>query len=225
VGGGQQIHAMSAGKGKYVPVAGMSMGERGEGEAGRRRPDGEELGEGMAMDGQGTVDEREVETQDKVVFCALQDGSFEAFDLGTKRPVYQSFSGTGRRSALYSITYSSSHNLLATGSVDGVVTLFDTRSLSTPLTSFSRNTACIDDLAFTDTGNSADDVGLVVVSGDGLPYVASVRPEGPGVLAELVSGDCDGVRVVRVGAEGEIWTAADDGVVRRYPRWRYEARA
>jgi proteasomal ATPase-associated factor 1 len=49
-----------------------------------------------------------------------------------------------------------------------------------------------------------------------LPYVASIRPEGPAVLSELVGSDCEATRVVRVSSAGDIWTAGDDGIVRRY---------
>jgi len=51
---------------------------------------------------------------------------------------------------------------------------------------------------------------------DGLPYVAAVRPEGPSVVAELIGSDCDPVRFVRVGPKKELWTAADDGIIRKY---------
>jgi proteasomal ATPase-associated factor 1 len=59
-------------------------------------------------------------------------------------------------------------------------------------------------------------VGLIVTTEDGLPFIANVLPDGQSVQAELVGGDCDGVRAVRVSGEGVIWTAADDGIVRKY---------
>lgn len=159
-------------------------------------------------------DEREVETSDKVFFCALQDGSFQAFDLGAKQSIFHSASLRGS-SPLQSVAYSPASSLLATGSSTGVISVYDTRSLSTPLTIFSRNGASVDDLTFLTSGGG--DAGLAVATEDGLPYVVGVRPEGPVVQAELIGANCDAVRCVRAGLPtGELWTASDDGVVRRY---------
>jgi hypothetical protein len=50
-------------------------------------------------------------------------------------------------------------------------------------------------------------------------------PEGPAVGAELVDGECDPVRCLKarevsnagaVGRRLEVWSAADDAIVRRY---------
>jgi len=88
-----------------------------------------------------------------------------------------------------------------------------------------RNGAAIEDLDFVVRGTSGNpEIGLGIVTADGLPYVADVVPEGPAVGAELVDGECDPVRCVRVrkvldpGGDGrlEIWTAANDAVIRRY---------
>ena len=51
-------------------------------------------------------------------------------------------------SSLTSINYSDSHHLLATGSSSGIITVYDTRSIGIPLTSFSRLETVIEDLAF-----------------------------------------------------------------------------
>jgi proteasomal ATPase-associated factor 1 len=221
VSGGQQIRTITAGSGKFSPVLSISLGERGETELGRVRPDGEENPVAAAP----TVDEKEVDTTNKVLFCALGDGSFEVFDLGSKRSVFHS-KVEDRPAALSSITYSPAHNMLATGSTQGAITVYDTRSLTSPLTSFSRNGASIEDLALatnikflsgspSSTG-SDNQVNIAVAAQDGLAFVAGVRPEGPRVLAELAGIDCDGVRAARICAAGDIWTATDDGVVRRY---------
>jgi proteasomal ATPase-associated factor 1 len=227
---------MIAGNGRYVPVSSMSLGERGEGKVWMTQPDGESFTENSESrsesgDNQGTkalADEGEVDTSDKVVFCALSNGSFEAFDLRSKAAIFQSapvIDSTGKSSALSSIIYSSSHQLVATGSVNGTVVLFDVRSLSTPLTSFYRNTACIEDLVFCNPQGSLPrflaednrgDIGLIVATEDGLPFIAAVLPDGLAVRAELVGSDCDAVRAVRTDQNGVVWTAADDGIVRRY---------
>jgi proteasomal ATPase-associated factor 1 len=140
----------------------------------------------------------------------LQNGSFEVFDLGTKNSVHKY--EVGKR-ALNAISYSAVHDLLVTGSTDGVVTVFDTRQLSTPLTSFARNRASIEDLGI--RGHTAE-AEVVVIAEDGLAYVAGVRPDGPQVHTELIGSDCDAVRVVRVAENGTVWTAGDDGMVRKY---------
>ena len=127
--------------------------------------------------------------------------------------------------SLTSIRYNDAHHLLATGSSSGVVSVYDTRVLRSeggaPVTLFKRNDAAIEDLDFVIQGTSGNpEIGLGIASGDGLPYVADVVPEGPAVGAELVDGECDPVRCVRVrkGGDGrlEIWSATDDAIVRRY---------
>ena len=194
---------------RYTGVLSMSIGESGA-SAFSRPPNGDE----NEANGETPLpmDPCEVDTADKVVFCGLSDGTFEAFDLNSKLSVFRS-SATGM-GPLHSIAYSSEHSLLATGSGSGVVRVYDTRSVSSPLVSFQRNSASVEDVAFTSSGGR---IGLAIATEDGLPYVAHIRPEGPSVCAELVGPDCDAVRCVRVGSDtNEIWTAGDDGIVRKY---------
>jgi len=163
-------------------------------------------------------DEREVDTADKLVFCALQNGSFEVFDLGSKWSLFHSEPGSGGGGSLSAIIYSSANNLLATGSSKGVLSIYATRSLSslsTPLIALTWTSASIEDLAFAGPRPRR----LVVITEDGLPFVARIqhidaREDGGGsaevdvdVEAELIGGDCDAVRVVSTREEGEIWTA------------------
>jgi proteasomal ATPase-associated factor 1 len=156
------------------------------------------------------------QTNSKIVFSGLESGSFELFDLGFKKSVYRS-PPPQSASSLTSIAYSQSTNLLATGTSRGLVTLYDTRNLASQLTSFSRLETVIEDIAFVQNGESS--VGLAIATSDGLPYVASVLPEGPMVSAELVGVDCDPVRNLKARLNGnnmEVWSASDDGIVRRY---------
>lgn len=187
------------------PIVCMSLGGRMA-----IPPDGEESIPPIAEDG------REMpETASKLVFCGLENGSFELFDLGFKKSTYRSLVPKSP-SSLTSIKYSDSHNLLATGSSSGTITVYDTRSLGTPLTSFSRLETVVEDLSFIYTNS---DVGLAIATADGLPYVASVVPEGPAVSGELVGADCDPVRNITIrdnSGQKEIWSASDDGIVRRY---------
>ncbi|TBU42387.1 WD40 repeat-like protein [Dichomitus squalens] len=215
---GAQIRSLAAGTNHFVPVLALSTGER------------RWQGANGAIDDQAVAadtDPREVDTSDKVVFSALQDGSFELFDLRTKRAEFRSKVGPpGARSGLQALEYSPGQCLLATGSASGMVSLYDPRTLGgEPVVVFRRNEAPIEDLAFVNLANapfsfgspttSTGDVGLAVATEDGLPYLAEVRPSGPRVRAELVGTDCDAVRFVRaVGSD--VWSAADDGVVRRY---------
>ncbi|KAI8996582.1 WD40 repeat-like protein [Trametes punicea] len=219
---GSQIRTLAAGSNHFVPVLALSVGERWvELKGGTDQQSGSE-----------DVDPREVETTDKVVFCALQDGSFEAFDLRTKRAVFRSSVGSGgARSALQTLAYIPKHNLLATGSASGLISVYDVRTLGgVPLSTFRRNEAPIEDLALVDLStagfglpsspssifeDASGTLGLAIAPEDGLPYVVDLRPSGPRVLAELVGTDCDAVRFVRVAGR-DIWSAADDGVVRRY---------
>jgi proteasomal ATPase-associated factor 1 len=194
----------------WAGINAISLGETSNSVFGQPHPDGEDHPTGLESQANTFIDPREVETTGKVVFAALQNGSFEVFDLGTKNSVrhYK----VGER-ALNAISYSAVHDLLVTGSTDGAVTVFDTRQLSSPLTSFARNRASIEGLGIRGRTTETE---VVTVTEDGLAYVAGVRPDGPQVRTELTGPDCDALRAVKVGDNGTIWTAGDDGIVRRY---------
>lgn len=194
----------------WAGINAISLDETGNSVFGQPHPDGEDHPMEQALQATPFIDPREVETTGKVVFAALQNGSFEVFDLGTKNSVHSY--EVGKR-ALNAISYSAAHELLVAGSADGVVTVFDTRQLSAPLTSFARNRASIEGLGIRGPPTETE---VVIAAEDGLPYVASVRPDGPRVHTELVGLDCDAVRTVRVSENRAIWTAGDDGVVRKY---------
>jgi len=87
------------------------------------------------------------ETAFKLVFCGPENHSFELFDFGFKKSTYRS-PVPESPSSLTSINYSDSHHLLTTGSSSGIITIYDTRSIRIPLTSFSRLETVIEDLAF-----------------------------------------------------------------------------
>ncbi|KAJ7237751.1 WD40-repeat-containing domain protein [Mycena haematopus] len=194
VSSGEKIHILSAGGGRFSPVTSMSLGDRAA----------SALPPGAAA----APDPREVETDGKLLFCALQNKSFEAFDLGSRSSIYQSTPGA---SALTAISYAPDHSLLATGSSLGLVEVFDTRALGTPLTSFTRGEAGVTELSFGEDGKR-----LLVSTEDGLPFMARISATEPACVdAELVGADCDPVRKIRVVGHN-IWSAADDGIVRRY---------
>lgn len=200
VSSGEVLSSLAAKSG----VASMSLGERLP-----VPPDGEEAVPPLSRDARELPD-----TAAKVVFCGLETGAFQLFDLGFKKSTYTSPGSSD--GALTSVAYAEANNLFATGSATGTVTVYDTRSLGTPLTAFRRLETSICDLSFV-VGSAG--VGLAVATSDGLPYVASVVPEGPAVSIELVGVDCDPVQNVTVRLDGgrtDLWTASDDGVVRRY---------
>ncbi|THH00077.1 hypothetical protein EW026_g2405 [Hermanssonia centrifuga] len=97
VSSGSQIRMW--GTSKFTSIFSTSVGEQGEG-AFTGHPDGEESNK-IPM----PMDPKEVDTADKVAFCGLSDGTFEAFDLGTKLSVFRSSSNRSS-SPLHSITYS-----------------------------------------------------------------------------------------------------------------------
>ncbi|KAI0352369.1 WD40 repeat-like protein [Trametes cingulata] len=217
-----QIRTLAAGSNHFVPVTALSSGERRKDFA----------GDAASQDAPDDLDPREVETSDKVVFCALQDGSFELFDLRTKRATFRSqVTAPSARSALQTIAYNWERNLVATGSASGLVSVYDVRTLGEgPTVTFRRNEAPIEELAFVElTGDRSGfaqipsnsdagvpiEVGVAIATEDGLPYIAQLGSSGPTVRAELVGTDCDAVRFVKVVGQ-DVWTAADDGVVRRY---------
>ena len=210
-----QIRSFAVSTTHFVPVLALATGERTQGSDGPGDLN-------VAAD----LDPREVETQDKVAFCALQDGSFAFLDLRTKATEFRSrpAAAPGARAALQAIAYAPAHHLVATGAADGLAAVHDVRALGQgPVTAFRRNGAPIEDVAFVELagaafaaeGGAEAGVGLAIATEDGLPYVADVWPHGPGVRAELVGTDCDAVRFARAVGK-DVWTASDDGVVRRY---------
>ncbi|KAG6902522.1 hypothetical protein C0995_015339 [Termitomyces sp. Mi166 len=151
------------------------------------------------------------------VYCGLQDGSVQLFDLRAQSGLVQTSAARSRGGAA-ALAHNTFHHFLAVGSSKGLVSIYDTRAMGTNVTSFRRGQggAGVEDLAFL----GGDEARLVVVTSDGLPYVANMLPDGPGVASELVGGDCDPVRSVRVretaaGAQ-DIWSTGDDAVVRQW---------
>ena len=159
-----------------------------------------------------STDPREIpEVQDHVVFAGLQDGSFEVFDLASKKAAHRT---TPSSHQIASIVYSDQEHLVATGSNKGLVSIYDVRVLDRPLTSFVRQDGEILDLALLSPR------GLAVATSDGLPFIATLDVDGAIRTEELIGVDCDPVRHIRVreGADRsrEVWMASDDSIVRRY---------
>jgi proteasomal ATPase-associated factor 1 len=215
VGAGAQIRSIAATG--LTPITAMAGGGRGESTVHLpgSTPTGApaELPEGMVEAG----------TKETLAICALNDGSFEVFGVSAGSSVFRS---PTRGSALTSIAYSEKDNMVATGSSKGIIGIWDTRSLNEPVVEFTRGTSTIEGLTIVDVSAAGGThTGVVVTTTDALPFVASVRPEGPQVAAELIGSDCDRVGHIRVQGSGawgggagtlRVWTAADDGIVRCY---------
>lgn len=176
----------------------------------------------------------------RVIYTALQNGAINIFDTRTSKLVYASPSSTSRSSqSLLSIAHSERFNLLATGSTSGIVKLFDPRSLDstsgsgsgkdeTLITSFKRSDSSVDDLTFIPPPSSVtsapSSASLLVATGDGFPFCASVSSASEKVVSvkeEYAAHADEGVRAIRYlsggeGEQGDIWTAGDDRIVRKY---------
>lgn len=155
------------------------------------------------------VSEAEVGTEGKQLVCALQSGQFTILDLGSKDTTFTSPSTSNSR-PLHAIAYHPDKYHIATGSGDGIIKIYDTRSLEAgPVHTVKRSGGCIEDLTFTDTGD------LLVATFDGLPFRLNIGADDPYVGEELAGVDCDPVRVIRALGD-RVWTAGDDGLVRCY---------
>ncbi|KAK7455885.1 hypothetical protein VKT23_010922 [Stygiomarasmius scandens] len=188
------------------------------------------------------------------LYCALQDGSFEVFQLSNEpRPKSLFRSTRSPHGAVTAIAISSAISgdeggYLAVGTAGGVISIYrlpspslsaESDALSTLLSEailkFRRSDAGIEDISFISLPDEV--IGLVIATTDGLPWIARLHglsrssPElgldaghvRASLYAELTGGDVDPVRAIVVLGPGEgdeknveIWTAGDDGIVRRY---------
>lgn len=165
------------------------------------------------------------------LYAALNDGSFEVFKLDDSQKLVHEFrSEPSAYGALNAIAVSSStaeERLLAVGSGKGVISVYDASSYASVI-HFRRSDASIESLAFVPLPGESLKLGLVIATADGLPWVAELptlsHAKGDTeakvtVYTELAGGDVDAVRAVSVHtttSEVEVWTAGDDGIVRRY---------
>ncbi|KAE9392828.1 WD40 repeat-like protein [Gymnopus androsaceus JB14] len=165
------------------------------------------------------------------LYAALHDGSFEVLKLdGSKKPPELVHEFRSERSAygpLSTIAVSSSfptaaEKFIAVGSTKGVISVYNASTYA-PVLHFRRSEASIETLAFASLPGDSPRLGLVIATADGLPWVAELHTlpqEKATVYAELAGGDVDPVRAVSVhtmsNSEVEVWTASDDGIVRRY---------
>lgn len=156
------------------------------------------------------INSKEVETSDKLVFAACDDGVLRGWDLGSKTTV---FAARTSSSPLTAVAYNPAANLVACGSNNGEITLYDTRKLSSavdesvPLSSFRRNEAAI-------TSLTLEQEKLLVSTKDGQCYLVSVpslESGTPHVCNEFVGAELDAVEKAVVHG-GMVYTAARDGI-------------
>lgn len=185
----------------------------------------------MAVDGDSNADEAGA----SVIHAALQNGTFNIFDARASRLVYASPPAAPARRdspSLLSIASDPLSHTFATGSAGGIVNVYDSRQLPTSslasnpqftipaLSSFKRSDSSIDDLSFvhpSDSGTASNTPKLLVATGDGFPFQVSLTAgERPIVVEEYAAHADEGVRSIRISARGDVWTAGDDGLARRY---------
>jgi len=204
VGAGKQIGLM--GVERYSPILRIASGSSYQ------------ISNGTTTNAEQVTEEEtggEVGTSGKMLWCALQSGRFTVLDLGTKTLIFTSSEG---RVPISSIACSADKQLLATGSQNGVVAIYDTRTLGgakqQPLHCCKRNGASIEDMTFGPSQNG-EEAEILIATSDGLPYRLMLGSEGPRVGEELIGYDCDPVRAICCVGDS-VWTAGDDGIVRRY---------
>lgn len=181
-----------------------------------------------------TLDDSNPDLNDLILFATHTNGTATIISLASSSsassaasPLVTLKAGT---SPLDAIAYDASHKLVALGSRNGVVSLFQLVSplasspASSPnepllaLLSFSRSSATIHSLAFS-TKN--DQTSLLVASADGLPFRAGWELADDGeshrvwVKEEFAGLDCEAAREVSE-RDGVVWIAGADGSLRRY---------
>lgn len=142
-----------------------------------------------------------------VVWVALADGSVQSLDTraDTSAPTNLATSGAA---AARAIAASGVGREIALGGADGTVVLFDVRG-GTVRRRWRRSGAPIDCVSFAPGGR-------VVVGGeDGLPHVIDFSEGGGLHVSELVFGNVEAARALRV-SEGSVYIAGDGGIVRKY---------
>ncbi|ORX99774.1 WD40 repeat-like protein [Basidiobolus meristosporus CBS 931.73] len=161
---------------------------------------------------QPSLDSREVETVDKLLALALQSGSVRGVDLGSKAEILKVFSHG--YAPVKSTALCSSKNLLALGTANGVVEIFDLRNTKQRAAMFRRNDAGIEALEFLDDG---DEPGLLVGTADGMCSQYNISSyDQIHAVTEYVGSDLDAIRGIRKLPSGRLFTGARDGFVRKY---------
>ncbi|GES75280.1 proteasomal ATPase-associated factor 1-like [Rhizophagus clarus] len=157
------------------------------------------------------IDSREVATDDKLVICVLEDGNIKGIDLMSKEEAFTTKSY--RNVPLHSCAYSPKHNLVAVGSAEGVIEVFDIRNIK-DLFAIQRNDSTIYDLVFIEeTGD------LLIGQGDGSAFqIPTVLTSNISQASqEFIGFDMDPIYSIREINNGKfIYAAGRDGSLRRF---------
>jgi proteasomal ATPase-associated factor 1 len=172
------------------------------------------------------------DTQDKVVYAALSSGSFGAYDLSSKRPIFgaiphlpsvdSKFPASLRGGPIHALAHDGEH-LLASGSSKGIIVVRDTRMLSSAgdqaLAVFRRNEAAINDLAWVSSSGSTQ-ADLAIATASGLPCrvgLDSSKQDGNVKIVEEYAGwEPVPIETVAIASDGGVWFAGGEGGIRRY---------
>ncbi|KAF9116968.1 Proteasomal ATPase-associated factor 1 [Mortierella sp. AM989] len=144
------------------------------------------------------LDSREVGTEGKLVIAASEGGALYGLDI---RASEESYNSTPLRACIFS----SRHSLVATGTSEGVVELFDIRkSDSQVLTRFHRGSAGISSLQFSPSKDPSDqEPHLIVGCDDSSLYEAKAfREPNVKIQREYVGYDLDGPAHARLVDDG-----------------------
>ncbi|CAO3569293.1 unnamed protein product [Mortierella alpina] len=132
----------------------------------------------------------EIGTEGKVVIAVSENGTLHGLDVRASEEAFQrkSFQSTPLRAC----AYSAKHSIVASGTSDGVVEIFDIRKTDGVLNRFQRGTAGISSLSFTEEANGNDPQLVVGCDDSGLYETKSLWEETIQVKREYVGFDLDG---------------------------------
>ncbi|KAG0207136.1 hypothetical protein BGX28_001567 [Mortierella sp. GBA30] len=155
----------------------------------------------------------EVGTEGKLVIAVSEGGSLRGLDVRASEEAFQRISY--RTAPLQACAFSAEHSLVASGTSDGVVEIFDIRN-----TEFQRGAAGISSLVFTKAKNASTLGPQLVVGCDdsGLYETKPVQQDTIQVQREYVGFDLDGPCHARlVGGGPGLVAVSKEGGMLRYP--------
>ncbi|KAL3669129.1 hypothetical protein V7S43_005514 [Phytophthora oleae] len=158
------------------------------------------------------TNEKEAETDGKVLFAGLDNGETLGVDIRARAAVLNLEGLAGSIISCAATTATASLPMLFTGSEDGLLTVWDLRNTGAPLHTLSRSSTPIHSIAVsTSTG------GVWTAHGDGICSNWSNLGETPIVSTELTGPQYDAVRGVALASQsGRVFSACRDGRLREY---------
>ncbi|KAI8594868.1 WD40-repeat-containing domain protein [Dissophora ornata] len=162
------------------------------------------------------MDTREVGTEGKLVIAASENGSLYGLDVRASEEAFQRRSYN--RSPLRACAFSARSSLIATGTTEGVVEIFDIRKTDQVLNRFQRGSAGISSLVFSAGIDAAEQGPHLIVGGDdsGLYETKSVKGPTIELEREYVGYDLDGPAQARLvaGGPGLVAISKEGGLLR-----------